>query len=136
MTQLTSTPGTAPQSPRLTLALQLKGPLQTDAGSSLPASLVLDGQFARDAVTLRTLQLSAGEAQARLGGEARRQASALWQWKAQGHVQDLDLRTWWPGEADSEWRRAPQRLQMPGVEALDADFELQGARREFADALF
>lgn len=116
------TPGTAPQSPRLTLALQLKGPLQTDAGSSLPASLVLDGQFARDAVTLRTLQLSAGEAQARLGGEARRQASALWQWKAQGHVQDLDLRTWWPGGADSEWRRAPQRLQM--------DLDTQGSLPE------
>jgi translocation and assembly module TamB len=120
-------PGAAPTGagrpgPRLTLATQLKGPLQTGADSSLPASLVLDGQFARDAVTLRTLQLGAGAAQARLGGEARRQPTAQWQWQLQGHLQDLDLRTWWPGEPDSEWRRAPQRLQM--------DLDTQGSLPE------
>ncbi|MCO5976789.1 translocation/assembly module TamB domain-containing protein [Ideonella oryzae] len=109
-------------SPRLTLATELKGPLQTGAGNKLPASLLLDGQFARDAVTLRTLQLQAGEAQARLVGEARRQPSALWQWRLQGHLQDLDLRTWWPGEPDSEWRRAPQRLVM--------DLDTQGSLPE------
>ncbi|MCA6217927.1 translocation/assembly module TamB domain-containing protein [Ideonella sp. B7] len=97
--------------PTLALKTALQGPLETSAGGHTTAAFQFDGQLARQRVTVQTLQLNAGAAQASLSGDALRLANADWQWQIKGQLKDLDLRTWWPGEPDSEWRRAPQRLQ-------------------------
>lgn len=97
--------------PTLTLKTLLQGPLETGAGERTPAAFEFNGQLARQRVTVQTLQLRAGAAQASLSGDAQRLANADWQWQLKGQLKDLDLRTWWPGEPNSEWRRAPQRLQ-------------------------
>ncbi|MFZ2987435.1 hypothetical protein, partial [Ideonella sp.] len=96
--------------PELSVAAKLTGRLLSQQGPQGSMTLNLDGQGTARKITLREADLRAEGSRLQATGTAEHQADGRWHWKAQGQVAELDLRSWWPGPADSEWQRQSQRL--------------------------
>ncbi len=100
----------APPAPTVTWSLDLTGQLD---GTPLPVRLTMNGEANERRLDVPRLRAVAGSAQAdakllleRTGPGER----AEWQLATTGSIVDFDPLPWWPGEADSPWRRGPHRL--------------------------
>ncbi len=95
--------------PRVEVQADLKGQLQRPAAT--------DVEFKVDAVAselhleVRELLARAGAAQLALSGLARRTTpTSPWQLEGKTRLSDFDPLPWFPGPADSAWRRGPHRF--------------------------
>lgn len=99
-----------PARPALSGSLDLTGLLD---GAPLPVRLAMAGEADERRLEISRLQALAGPAQAdaRLllvrSGPA---ANADWRLATTGSIVDFDPLPWWPGDADTPWRRGPHRL--------------------------
>ncbi len=83
----------------------------TGRGAAPPVQLQLDAALGPQRIEIRTLQASAGGARATVKGVATQPATnEPWAVKAQAALVEFDPAVWWPGAADSPWRRADHRL--------------------------
>ncbi len=96
--------------PRLAWTLDLTGQLD---GAPQPVRLAMAGEAEERRLEITRLHASSGAAQAdaqlrlvRNGPGPR----ADWRLSTTGSIVDFDPLPWWPGEADSPWRRGPHRL--------------------------
>jgi len=111
------------------LALRNAPPLQLEVSASADAS----------SFTLTRLEARAGAAQASLSGSGKRLGQALnqapaqaagatrWQLASRLSLTAFDPSLWWPGRADSPWRRGPHRLS--GDLRLDLELPLRAGAR-------
>ena len=99
-----------PATPSLAWTLDLTGQLD---GTPQPVRLAMAGEADERRLEVSRLQLAAGAAQANAqlllvrNGPGER---APWRLATTGSVVDFDPLPWWPGDADSPWRRGPHRL--------------------------
>ena len=92
-----------------------------DHGPAQPVQMRLDARLNLLRIELRELFAESGQAQARLNGRLTRASrQAGWSARAEGSLRDFDPLPWWPGPADSPWRRGPHRLNA----AADVDLAL------------
>lgn len=86
------------------LALRTAPPLHLDLSASADAA----------SFTLARLEARAGTAQASLSGSGKRLGTAAgatrWQLAGRLSLNDFDPSLWWPGRAQTAWRRGPHRL--------------------------
>ncbi len=107
---LTSAPGLSGSPATVETRATLAGSV-TEGGAARPVQLQLDAALSPQRIEIRTLQASAGGARATVTGTAARAAvDAPWAVKAQAALLAFDPAVWWPGAADSPWRRAVHRL--------------------------
>jgi translocation and assembly module TamB len=104
----------SPNSPGSPAAIETRAKLAgsvTERGTARPVQLQLDAALSPQRLEIRTLQASAGDARATVKGVAAQPAAdAPWAVKAQAALVEFDPAVWWPGAADSPWRRADHRL--------------------------
>ncbi len=94
----------------------------TERGAPRPVQLQLDAAVSPQRVEIRTLQASAGGARATVKGVAAQGAvDAPWAVKAQAALVEFDPAVWWPGAADSPWRRANHWLNAQAAVDLRVD---------------
>jgi translocation and assembly module TamB len=79
-------------------------------GAGQPVQLRLVGEASATLLRLTQAEARAGQALARLTGEARAEGGG-WRLQAQATLTDFDPRPWWRGPEGSAWRRGPHRLQ-------------------------
>jgi translocation and assembly module TamB len=121
-----------PDAPSLRWNLDLLGRLD---GTPLPVRVTMEGEADDRRLVVPRLRASAGTAQtdatltlAREGAAAQ----APWRLATAGSVVDFDPLPWWPGAADSPWRRGTHRLsggwsfdgRLPGNAATLAPLDL------------
>lgn len=103
------------------LALPQAPPLQLDLSASADAA----------SFNLARLEARAGKAQASLNGSGKRLGTAAgatrWQLASRLSLNDFDPSLWWPGRAQTAWRRGPHRLS--GDLRLDLDLPLRAGAR-------
>jgi translocation and assembly module TamB len=99
-----------PPVPALAWTLDLTGQLD---GTPQPVRLAMAGEADERRLEVSRLQAAAGAAQANAqlllvrNGAGER---APWRLATSGSIVDFDPLPWWPGDADSPWRRGPHRL--------------------------
>jgi translocation and assembly module TamB len=110
--------------PQVELQTDLRGQL-AGRGPVRTVQLKVDGTGAARRIELRSVEASAGGARATLRGTAERAAAddAPWSVKAKTTLVDFDPVPWWPGAADSAWRRTSNRLNANG----DVDLQVPAA---------
>ena len=102
--------GSTPHSASVQLRGQLDG-RQLGTRTSQPVQLRLDARLNALRIELHQLLAQTGGARASATGTlARSSDSAPWAARAQASLHDFDPLPWWPGDADSAWRRGPHRL--------------------------
>jgi translocation and assembly module TamB len=99
--------------------VELKADLQgqlADRGPARAVQIKLDTSLGTQRIEVRDAQVLAGAARATLSGLATHPApDAPWQLKGQAALVDFDPALWWPGNDDSPWRKAVNRLNGKGT---------------------
>ena len=77
--------------------------------------LRIDASASPERIEVRAAEARAGESTASLSGSADRRAGAAgWHVDGRTTLVEFDPALWWPGPADSAWRRGPHRLNAQG----------------------
>ncbi len=107
--------GGAPADPTIDLQATLAGAIR-ERNTTRHVQLKLDARAHPQRIELRELIAAAGGARATLSGLVTQPAAdAPWAIKAQAALVDFDPAVWWPGPADSPWRRAVTKLNAAGT---------------------
>jgi len=104
--------------------LDLQGSL---ARSRQPVRLALKGSANDRGLELRDVRASSGPASAELRLSLQRAAQDSWQLDTTGQLNDFDPLPWWPGDADTAWRKGPHRVS--GDWQIDVRLPADLARR-------
>ena len=97
------------------LKAELQGQL-ADRGPARAVRIKLDTSLSPQRFEVRDAQVLAGAARAALTGLVTHPApDAPWRVKGQATLVDFDPALWWPGQEDSRWRKATNRLNGKGT---------------------
>ncbi len=108
--------------PQLGFEATLKG--RALDGSGLPVQLQLAGLASATQLQLQRAEASAGNARAQATLDARAEAGG-WLLRGDAMLDRFDPLPWWPGAADSQWRRGPHRFN--GQLVLDLNIKAAAA---------
>ncbi|HSM22581.1 MAG TPA: DUF490 domain-containing protein, partial [Rubrivivax sp.] len=99
--------GAPPQRLQVDWRLDLAGKVE---GAPKTVRLTMDGSASDQRVALRRVRAEAGAASAEMQATLQRAGRNAWQLQTAGSLVDFNPVPWWPGEADSAWRKGPHRL--------------------------
>ena len=97
----------APPPPQMEWKIDLEGRLEA---APQPVRLQVEGRATDQRLDLTRLRATSGAATAELQGLLHRVSRGEWKLQTTGTLDNFDPLPWWPGAADSPWRRGPHRL--------------------------
>ena len=100
-------PARLPAAPRIEWQFDLEGRL---AAAPQSVRLAMEGNADDQRLELKGVRASAGTARATLKAVLHRAGRGDWKIESSGNLVDFDPQPWWPGEANSAWRRGRHRL--------------------------